>query len=311
MSNRGLALLLSAALLPMLMPGSALAAVISSSIVLTITSPGTISFGQSVDGYANVTTNDGSTPTGTVTFYDGTQSICAIPVSQSANCPASTGTGFSVGTHMLVAVYSGDAVHTGASSSAVAVVVEPDATIVSLVSSADPSISGQSVAFTAAVSAAYATPSGTVTFMDGSTVLGAAPLNAEGVANFNTSSLSPGSHAVTASYSGDAGSSPSVSTALAQTVSPAIVPAQGGFSIAVTGPTTVDVGSLVDLTVAVTPQSGFAQPVQLSCADLPAESSCTFGERTIPAGGGTTTLRVSTIAPHDCGSTTPYFLSAG
>ena len=49
------------------MPGVA-ATGIASSVVLTITTPDMISFGQSVDGYANVTTSDGSTPSGTITF---------------------------------------------------------------------------------------------------------------------------------------------------------------------------------------------------------------------------------------------------
>jgi hypothetical protein len=54
---------------------------------------------------------------------------------------------------------------------------------------------------------------------------------------------------------------------------------------------------------------GFSQPVQLSCANLPPESTCTFLQPLISAGGGATTLQVSTMAPHDCGDpNNPYFL---
>jgi hypothetical protein len=58
------------------------------------------------------------------------------------------------------------------------------------------------------------------------------------------------------------------------------------------------------------------QPVQLSCADLPPESACTFAAHTIPAGGGTTALQVSTMAPRSCevadsGSTTASLPFAG
>jgi hypothetical protein len=59
----------------------------------------------------------------------------------------------------------------------------------------------------------------------------------------------------------------------------------------------------------VAPQTGYMQPVQLSCADLPSEAACNFAAHTIPAGGGTTTLQLSTMAPRSCavadsGSTT-------
>lgn len=59
---------------------------------------------------------------------------------------------------------------------------------------------GESVTITATVSPATAT--GTVSFMDGTTLLGSAPL-LNGVASFSTSALSVGSHPITAMYSGD------------------------------------------------------------------------------------------------------------
>jgi hypothetical protein len=65
---------------------------------------------------------------------------------------------------------------------------------------------GQPVTFTATVSAnatsAY-TATGTVTFSDGATPLGSAALDGSGHASFTTSSLSLGSHTVTATYGGD------------------------------------------------------------------------------------------------------------
>ena len=298
------------------MPGAA-ATGIASSVVLTITTPGMIYFGQSVDGYANVTTSDGSTPSGTITFFDGAQSICAISVTQAASCPASTGTGFAVGTHELTAVYSGDASHTSSTSNTVTVIVMADETTVSLTSSVNPVAAGQSVVFNATVAGPQGMPSGTVTFFDGSTVLGTAALGSSGpgstgpgsagIATFHTATLGAGSHSVTASYAGDVHSAASASAALVETVTTPV--GESGFSVAVTGSTTVGVGRMTNLMVTVTTQPGFAQPVELSCADLPTEAACTFGTRTISAGGGATTLVVSTIAPHDCGSTTPYFAS--
>ena len=66
--------------------------------------------------------------------------------------------------------------------------------------------------------ASVAAPTGVVTFLDGSTVLGTKTLVGSGVASFSTASLSVGSHAITASYAGDANSAASVSTVLMETV---------------------------------------------------------------------------------------------
>jgi hypothetical protein len=70
-------------------------------------------------------------------------------------------------------------------------------------SSANPSVVGQSVTFTATVgSAADSAPTGTVAFSDGATSLGTGAL-VSGQATFTTSSLSIGSHSITGQYSGD------------------------------------------------------------------------------------------------------------
>jgi hypothetical protein len=292
-------------------------------VVLTITSPLTITFGQTVNGSAQVTASDGSLPAGTISFYDGAANICTIPVAPSASCPASAGANFAVGTHVLTAVYSGDATHLGSTSAAVTVVVLSAAstkaqTVTMLTSSVDPATSGQSVTFTANVVAAagsVAAPTGVVTFLDGSTVLGTKSLVGSGVASFSTSSLSAGVHAITASYAGDANSVASVSAVLTETVNGAVA-AGSGFSVSVTGAAKVLVGAVTSLQVAVAPQTGYMQPVQLSCADLPSEAACTFAAHTIAAGGGTTTLQLSTMAPRSCavadsGSTTAGLPYAG
>jgi hypothetical protein len=275
--------------------------------VLTITSPLTITFGQEVDGSAKVAASDGSLPTGTISFFDGSTNICTIPVAPSASCPASAGAGFAVGVHVLTAVYSGDATHLASTSAPVTVTVLPVVvtkaqTATMLTSSVNPATSGQSVTFTAnvvAMGTSVAAPTGVVTFSDGSTVLGTKTLVGSGVASFSLSSLSVGIHAITASYAGDASSVASVSTVLSETVTGSTT-VVNGFSVSVTGAAQVGVGGVASLQVAVAPQTGYMQPVQLSCADLPSESACTFAAHTIPAGGGTTTLQLSTMAPRSC-----------
>src|SRR5207244_10166284 len=77
-------------------------------------------------------------------------------------------------------------------------------TATALLASVNPSNFGQSVTFTATVTSGAGTPSGTVQFKDNGTNLGApVALNAGGVATFITSSLTAGTHTITADYSGD------------------------------------------------------------------------------------------------------------
>jgi hypothetical protein len=92
------------------------------------------------------------------------------------------------------------------------------ATATTLAGSPNPSVFGAGVTFTATVSAAAGTPTGTVSFsVDGSPVASAA-LNAAGQAGYTTGSLGAGSHTVSAAYGGDAGFAPSTSANLTQTV---------------------------------------------------------------------------------------------
>jgi hypothetical protein len=71
-------------------------------------------------------------------------------------------------------------------------------------SSSNPSATGQNVTFTATVTSAAGTPTGTVQFKDGGANLGlAVTLNSSGVATLSTSSLSAGVHTITAEYNGD------------------------------------------------------------------------------------------------------------
>jgi hypothetical protein len=83
---------------------------------------------------------------------------------------------------------------------------------------------GQAVTFTANVHATVpgseylaGKVSGTVTFQDGSTTLGSAPL-VSGQASFVTSGLSKGTHNITAVYSGDSNYNAATSPPVTQTV---------------------------------------------------------------------------------------------
>jgi len=181
-------------------------------------------FGQSVTFTATVeAASPGSgTPSGTVTFYDGSTAI-GVGTLGLGNPDAATFTtvSLSVGAHAITAVYGGDGNFSTSTSTAINQGVNQASSSTMVVSSANPSSSGQAVTFTAtvnAVSPGSGTPTGTVTFYDGSTTLGTATLNGTGTASFTTSSLSVGSHSIKVSYGGDADFKASTSAVLKQVV---------------------------------------------------------------------------------------------
>jgi hypothetical protein len=126
-------------------------------------------------------------------------------------------------------------------------------TSTSLSSSLNPSTFGQSVTFTAqVVSLTAGTPTGTVTFDDGASVLGTVALNSSGVAQITAANLSGGTHAITVFYSGDTlylGSS----NGLLQVVNPAPTSTSVGSSL---NPSTY--GTSVTFTASVS--SGLGTP---------------------------------------------------
>jgi hypothetical protein len=93
------------------------------------------------------------------------------------------------------------------------------ATTTTIASSQNPSVLGSAVTFTATVTGmGGGTPTGTVTFLDGKATLGTSSLNSSDVATFSTSSLTVGSHTISARYNGDANFNSGTSANLIQTV---------------------------------------------------------------------------------------------
>ncbi len=169
-------------------------------------------YGQNVTLTATVAGGSG-TPTGAVTFsVDGT---AQASVTLSNGTAALTTSSLTVGSHTVTTAYSGDAANAASASAALTQAVNPVATTTALTSSLNPAKAGQAISFTAHVGGG--SPTGTVTFSDGGTMLGTGML-ANGIATFTTSALSAGTHSITASYGGNGVNAPSQSAALTQTV---------------------------------------------------------------------------------------------
>jgi len=178
-------------------------------------------FGQSVTFTATVAAvSPGSgTPTGTVNFLDNGTQIGTGTL--SAGVATFTTPSLSVATHPITAVYVASTNFTTSTSSVVSQVVNQASSTTTLASSTNPSVSGQSVAFTAtvaAVSPGSGTPTGTVNFLDNGTQIGTGTLSA-GAATFSTSTLTVGTHPITAVYVASTNFKTSTSSIVSQVVS--------------------------------------------------------------------------------------------
>jgi hypothetical protein len=161
-------------------------------------------YGQPVTFTAVVSIADAGAGTlsGMVTFMDGS-TVLGSAALDSGGMASLTISSLAVGGHSITASYGGDASFAASSSNAVNVSVDLIPTTTMLVSSMASSFFGQSVTFTATVTAASgAMPGGSVLFMDGASVLGSATLDAFGMATLTVSSLAVGSHSITATYGG-------------------------------------------------------------------------------------------------------------
>ena len=179
--------------------------------------------GQNVTFSATISPSSGPVPTGTVTFKDGATMLGTGTVNGSGVATFST-SGLALGSHSLIAVYGGDNNYVGSTSFNFSQTIAKAATTTMVTSSANPSVFGQNVTFSATVNPVApgaGIPSGTVTFMDGASFLGTSEVNGSGVSNFGADSLTRGSHSITAIYSGDSNFTGSTSAALSQVVNKA------------------------------------------------------------------------------------------
>ena len=203
-----------------------------------------------------------------------------------------------------------DAVMDSASYSGLTTFLNTGSNKVTLSSSSNPSASGTSVTFTAAVTAtplageAGVSPTGSVTFNDNlGGPLGTVALSG-GVATFSTSSLAMGAHVVTAIYSGDDNLIGQTVATLAQNVN-ALLPAYALSASPMSA--TLHPGQSANFVVTATPNPEYVGTVNFSCGTLPAGITCLFNPPSINLSGispATTTLTV-TVTPNLVASSAP------
>jgi hypothetical protein len=178
-------------------------------------------FGQAVTFTATVdaVTPSTATPTGTVTFMDGSKVLQTVHL--SGGSATFTTTKLAVGGHSITATYNGSGNFVASGPAVFAVTVSPDGTTAVVSSSVPNPVFGQAVTLQATVAASApgsGKPTGTVSFYDGTVLLGTATLR-NGVATLKTTALAVGGNSITVVYGGDGNFVGTTSAALAVTVS--------------------------------------------------------------------------------------------
>jgi hypothetical protein len=158
-------------------------------------------------------------------------------------------------------------------------------------SSQNPVKTGDAVTFTVNISSTVGSPSGTVTFMDGTATLVSATLS-NGSATYTTSALAAGSHSVTAVYSGDAKFAAATSAVLTQAVESFSITTPGGSS----STATVSAGGQATYTLGVTPPAA-GDPLTFSVTGLPPGATSSFSPTTVPAGAAATNVTLTVTMP--------------
>jgi hypothetical protein len=231
----------------------------------------------------------GGIPQGTVTFRDGSTTIGTARLSAAGVATLQTST-LSIGTHSLSAIWYGDSNNVGSASAVVSETIDSISNLTTttlIASNPNPSSYGQAITFTAMVAGAGGTPTGMVTFLDGTTKIGTGTL-INGQASFTDANLAAGNHSITAAYSGDSYFVGSTSTALAEAVNKATTTTTLAVS-----PMPGTVGESITLTAvvaAVAPDGGIPQGTVTF-----RDGSVTIGTARLNA-SGVATLQVSTLS---------------
>jgi hypothetical protein len=271
-------------------------------------------YGQTYNGTVIAAPSDGVALTGDILFYDtyngvAAPPLCTLVASTSSSCPPTVGTGPQVGTHVFTGVYvpgTVDTTHSGSTSGPVTLTVTQDTTVATVVGAPNPSPFGQAVTLTATVSGMdapspgftglYAPPSGTVTFLDGGTVIGHGTLAASAsevssTATLVTTTLPVGVDPITVTYGGDLDFSGStVSAVFPETITPV-------FATTTTLTSSLNpsyAGQSVTFTATVTDVGGATAPVPTGAVTF-YDGGAAIGTGTLNA-LGIATLTTSTLA---------------
>ena len=252
----------------------------STGVTLTVTQePQTISLSSNTLTYASGVTF------GTASLSLNSTASSGLPVAFSLISGPATLNGSSLtitgaGAVVIAANQVGNANYLAAPQVLETITVNKAPTVAAIATSVNPILVQNAITLTATSTSGAGTPTGTVTFMDGTTALGTSILSS-GVATFTTSSLAVGAHTITASYGGDPNFLPSSSSPLSQLVQ--------DFSFTISAPSvTVEPGGSAVFTFTAGPMNG---------TTFPSGATYSFSPAAIAAGAGSTTVTLTVDIP--------------
>jgi YVTN family beta-propeller protein len=272
-------------------PGTLTVTAIKSPVVIEVTPPSP-PYGEPI--FIDVKSGDPmnpNVPTGMITVIidGGPPMLLPLNSSGQAMLPGN----LPPGPHVIEVMYPGDT-NFNPGTTTQPINVQKGPTTTTLVTS-NPSVSvGEPVTFTSqVVSNTVGTPTGTVTFYADGVAIGTVTINASGVATISISTLSAGTHVITAIYSGDANFLGSSASGLSQVIT-------ADFKVASsTGAQTIPPGAGANYNIIVSPVSSpFNDLVTMSASNLPPGATFTFTPAAVtPSTSGANTTFAVTVPP--------------
>jgi Bacterial Ig-like domain (group 3)/NHL repeat len=246
------------------------------------------------------TTNIGTVPTGSVIFSDSASGslnggTAVVLISGVATLPGVILTGSGTA-HTITANYQGVSGSFLASSNSTTIHTAGLSATTTTLNIAPGSSVGAGIAVTLTATVApdpTGSPTGTVSFYNGTTLLGTGTVNSSGVATLTSSDLPAGSLSLTAVYSGNSGFAASTSPAVSETITTA-------YEVtAPPAPVKAASGSTATFNIKVPPVGGpFNHLVTLSASGLPSGASATFNPPAVtPGSAGAPAVMSVQLAP--------------
>jgi Pro-kumamolisin, activation domain/Bacterial Ig-like domain (group 3) len=240
-------------------------------------------------------------PTGTVAFLsDGQPAGSSVRLVNGVASASNSSLAITPGTHLITAVYSGDANYKSSVSAPASFTlgnaVLSSTTTVTLTPSA--AVQGTAVSVSAAITPVVPVPTGTAQLMLDGNLYGS-PVAVTGASinlSLLTDTLQAGSHVVRVNYSGDSSHQPSTSAS----VTLSILNPVGSFGLSPsTASATAVLGKASNpITLTVTPSGGFHSNITFACTGgLPSGTVCLFSPSSIVPSGAATQTTVLTISP--------------
>jgi hypothetical protein len=244
----------------------------------------------------NLTANGQPVPAGSTISLSLNGQAIVLTTDASGNATYTTSS-LPVGSDPVTASFGGSA-SLLASSAALTEVIQLLPTTTTLVAAPNPAYQGQTVTLTATVAAGAQQALGNVTFYDGGTVLGSAPLasqslNGPTVAVLTVSTLAVGTHPLTATCAAGAVLAGSSSAVVQEVV------LASSFTLALS-PTSLTMrgGQTATAAIQLASVGNFAGPVSLSVGALPTYATATISPASVTlaaAGTGASTLTIKTM----------------